>query len=228
MAIPPPNVHGENKILVSPLKDQIEPTVIHRAQFKGRPNIITFEKVDSVSSSPTSSMLGSVVPRIGDSTEKTSLDSKHTSVGQSVGHGSSENKKLSIGGSIEHALTPISEGVSDPVPTVVTVENAAAAKIFFECHYNNITSGLSTPRSMRRRKLESALYQNQDLSQAEREWARQEWIVKESDHLRETRLLKTRASNALKGKDITKCYELVKILGKGSFGVVRLVREKGE
>lgn len=222
-------MQGDYKLSVSPLKDQFEPTIIHRAQL-GRPNIISFEQVspESASSSPPSSGLSSAaLPRVGDSTEKTSLDSKPSYVGQSAGHGSSENKKLSTGGSTENALPPISES-ENPVPTIATVENAAAAKIFFECHYNNITSGLSTPRSIRRRKLESALYQNQDLTQTEREYARQEWIVKESDHLRETRLLKTRTANALKGKDITKRYELVKILGKGSFGVVRLVREKGE
>lgn len=39
--------------------------------------------------------------------------------------------------------------------------------------------------------------------------------------------MKVRAGNALRGKDITSSrYEVVKVLGKGSFGVVRLVKEK--
>lgn len=39
--------------------------------------------------------------------------------------------------------------------------------------------------------------------------------------------MKSRASKAMKGKDITSSrYEVVQVLGKGSFGVVRLVREK--
>jgi protein-serine/threonine kinase len=68
-----------------------------------------------------------------------------------------------------------------------------------------------------------------DLSPAEKDSKRRAWAREESDHLRETRLLKVRASNALMGKDVTTSrYEVVKVLGKGSFGVVRLVREKVE
>jgi protein-serine/threonine kinase len=49
----------------------------------------------------------------------------------------------------------------------------------------------------------------------------------ETEHLRETRVMKIRSSNALKGKDTTASrYEVVKVLGKGSFGVVRLVKER--
>ena len=41
--------------------------------------------------------------------------------------------------------------------------------------------------------------------------------------------MSVRGAKALKGKDITSSsFETIKILGKGSFGVVRLVREKSE
>lgn len=106
---------------------------------------------------------------------------------------------------------------------------AAAAKVFFETHYNQVTSDSLTPRSIRRRQLEYALYHEQfNLSPIEQEEYRRAWARDESDHLRETRAMKVRAGNALrKGKDITTSrYEVVKVLGKGSFGVVRLVREK--
>lgn len=82
---------------------------------------------------------------------------------------------------------------------------------------------------MRRRQLEGELYEDIDSSQAEKNDKRKALARKESDHLRETRVLKNRDANALKGKALSASnYEIVKVLGKGSFGVVRLVREKRE
>jgi protein-serine/threonine kinase len=41
--------------------------------------------------------------------------------------------------------------------------------------------------------------------------------------------MRVRGASALKGKDIaSSSFETIKILGKGSFGVVRLVRERSE
>jgi protein-serine/threonine kinase len=111
----------------------------------------------------------------------------------------------------------------------VTVESAAAAKIFFECHYNKILSGDLTPRSLRRLQLESALSENCTFSPADKDDIRRVWAKQETDHLRETRVMRVRGASALKGKDIaSSSFETIKILGKGSFGVVRLVRERSE
>lgn len=99
--------------------------------------------------------------------------------------------------------------------------------MFFECHYNELTGEKLTPRSVRRRQLEGILYHDAGLSPTEKDEKRRIWTKDESNHLRETRVMKARAGNALKGKDVNASrYEVVKVLGKGSFGVVRLVREK--
>jgi protein-serine/threonine kinase len=109
---------------------------------------------------------------------------------------------------------------------VVTVEKAAAAKIFFECHYNELLSNTVTPRSLRRRELEGALYEDVVSPPSEKEAQRHAWARRETDHLREIRKMKSRTRNPESFDQMASMYEVVKVLGKGSFGVVRLVREK--
>ncbi|KAF1835663.1 kinase-like protein [Decorospora gaudefroyi] len=81
-------------------------------------------------------------------------------------------------------------------PSILTIENAAAAKVFFESHFNQL---LSTK------------------------------YLAETYHLRQTRVMKsnTIARQTMKGVHISN-YDIVRVLGKGSFGVVRLVREKSD
>jgi len=108
---------------------------------------------------------------------------------------------------------------------VVTVEKAASAKIFFECHYNDLFAASVTPRSMRRRELERELHQEM-LSPTEQEGRRKDWARRESEYLREIRLMKSRVRGSKTTDKMASSYDVVKVLGKGSFGVVRLVRER--
>ena len=111
---------------------------------------------------------------------------------------------------------------------VITVEKAASAKVFFETHYNAVMSCL-TPRSIRRRNLEFAMLEDSALSAAQKDEIRRDWASKESNHMRETRIMQVAGFKDLQGQNTTASkYDVVKILGKGSFGVVRLVREKAD
>ncbi|KAF2821592.1 kinase-like protein [Ophiobolus disseminans] len=113
-------------------------------------------------------------------------------------------------------------------PSVTTIENAAAAKIFFESHFNELLGAKSTPRSMRRRNMERKLFA-MALPNEKRQQHRKAWYIGESYHLRQTRVMKSKTlvRQSIKGVHVSN-YNIVRVLGKGSFGVVRLVREKSE
>lgn len=84
-----------------------------------------------------------------------------------------------------------------------------------------------TPRSLRRRELEYALDRSGSLTPVQKDQKRIFWARSESDHLRQTRSMKNRGMKSPQSPDcLAANYEAVKVLGKGSFGVVRLVREK--
>ncbi|KAI1329638.1 kinase-like protein [Xylariaceae sp. FL0255] len=131
---------------------------------------------------------------------------------------------------VDSSLTTIQETISDPdppSPTVLTVEKAAAAKIYLETYFNEKLHRAS-PRSLRRRYLEGELYHNTRLSPAEKNMRRALFYQNETRHLRQTRVLMAQSIGAMKGQHnrLSDHYEVLKILGKGSFGVVRLVRER--
>lgn len=128
--------------------------------------------------------------------------------------------------SSQYLKIPCEEAPTAGTPSVNTVESVTAAKVFFETHFNFLLSDSSTPRSLRLKKLEHKLWQTSSSVEG-REKAYKGWLQAETDHLRQVRVLKSSslARHEVKGISIAG-YEVVRVLGKGSFGVVRLVREK--
>lgn len=106
---------------------------------------------------------------------------------------------------------------------IATVEITANTKVFFETHFNIILSTPVSPRSQRRHAFELDIL-SKPFTSEQKARMRAEWARQESQHLRELRSLMSRRSN--KSGVIVGGYEVVNVLGKGSFGVVRLVKEK--
>lgn len=121
---------------------------------------------------------------------------------------------------------PCQEALSSSSPSVTTIEAVTAAKIFFETYYDGLMTEHVTPRSLRRRRLQQKLWET-SLDDEDRKMHYETWCQAESDHLRQVRVLKSSslARHESKGVSIAG-YETVRILGKGSFGVVKLVRER--
>lgn len=83
----------------------------------------------------------------------------------------------------------------------------------------------SSPRSIRRKKFEQRIC-DIGLPHADRVIALEKWFRSETDHLRQMRVLKSTSimRHSVKGISIAG-YDTLRVLGKGSFGVVRLVTE---
>lgn len=224
------------------------PTIVHRPNLRTRPSLLSMredtpqdpgaqsdqELSPRVSTAPSSyNYSGSV--SVGDpSTGKTSLESNVASLRSGKAPGGNEKPSdtanLATAEIIarEKPLTPIQEAPPVVTPTVVTVETTANAKIFFETHFNSLLAGHASPRSIRRNDLELRL-ESQSTSEEQRQQERSEWAAYESEYLRQSRVLKSKSNEMSKrsGSGVAIAgYEVVRILGKGSFGVVRLVREK--
>lgn len=110
-------------------------------------------------------------------------------------------------------------------PSIVTVEAVTNAKVFFETYFNTISSHVEA-RSQRHYELEKCLY-ILSFSSEDQMAIRRAWIRQEKEHLRQYRALKASCPGACPGETVSVGnYEVVKDLGRGSFGVVHLVRER--
>ncbi|KAK2735879.1 hypothetical protein FQN57_001085 [Myotisia sp. PD_48] len=224
-----------------------QPTVVHRANLRRRPSISSF------SFSPPQANT-SALQQLGDNTCDDSDRSLSNLSGSSKTHRSQSTnptsegsptippflKKLSLSlHDRERDPTPISPDTPEnnspnsieippPInPSIVTVEATSTAKIYFETFFNSLFTG-DPPRARRQRELEAKIY-SLPLTAEEREEARQAWHRQESEHLRADRVLRARSDRVspTRMSPLTG-YDVVKVLGKGSFGVVRLVKEKSD
>jgi serine/threonine protein kinase len=220
-----------------------DPTIVHRSEMRSRPSLqeigylpdCTLPAIDS--SQRVSESSSTYQSRSSSSPARKPLPTVPTSDGHTNSAMVLENpakptaskKRLLIfptsAESVVRKLSTISETTLPNIPSIVTVEATATAKIFFETHFNTVLSGVR-PRSIRRRELEEKL-RTLNLSPEIQRRARKAWLKQETEHLRQERILmaKTNRTRAVKNVSIAG-YEVVKVLGKGSFGVVRLVKEK--
>ncbi|KAK5115783.1 hypothetical protein LTR62_000872 [Meristemomyces frigidus] len=125
-----------------------------------------------------------------------------------------------------YLMIPVQEAEVDVQPSVATAENVAAAKVYLETHFSELMSNSPSPRSIRRKRFEQVML-DKGLSHNDRVQARDEWSHAETDHLRQSRVLKATSIDRHKIKGISIAgFDVIRILGKGSFGIVRLVTER--
>ncbi|KYK55565.1 kinase domain containing protein [Drechmeria coniospora] len=148
------------------------------------------------------------------------------SVKVALGRDSSRRHPLSKSSPGGATARTIDEVFCQPRPTVLTVEKAAAARIYVETHYNNLLNKPSG-RELRKRYLESQLYYCSHLTADQKDAVRFSFYQQETSYTRQCRVLRTRSMAPLRENSTAQAdrYECLKILGRGSFGVVKLVRE---
>lgn len=214
------------------------PTVIHRAHLHSRPSIRAVQiegpvpqlnkQGDSAndSSDPSTPLSGSgTIPNGTKSTPPTS-EEPYISPDSKYPFENALIESQFFSHETGRKLTPIREAPSFS-PSIATVESAANAKVYFETYYNNIFSH-ADPRTQRQREFEEQLVAL-PLTPMEQARARNNFFNQEREYLRKCRVIKTRFHGAGRQKAVFVAgYESVKVLGKGSFGVVRLVKEKAD
>ena len=216
------------------------PTVVHRANLRSRPSVRSMDMslaLDTNIKDVQNDSAPSTYNSESGSSPVTQQSTNPTSDGAAISPASIQRKR-SLSPPDNHkalilfnrcrgtSLTPINEVPIMHVPSITTVESTATAKIFFETHFNNLLLEGWMQRAGRRDELEGMLHATK-APRIARERAWEIWFQQESEYLRQGRVLSS-STNDLKGRKSVSVagYEVVKVLGKGSFGVVRLVKEK--
>lgn len=112
-------------------------------------------------------------------------------------------------------------------PSITTVERAAATKAAMEVQYEAQLTDPS-PRELRRRTFEHGLVWK-NLSRLEEQEARMNWAKQETSHLRQIRALKTTSISRCQQDHVSiDGFDAVRVIGRGSFGTVRLIAQNSE
>lgn len=212
-----------------------QPTVIRRTHLRSRPSIPFIE----------SPILTTPIKQHGDGADDSSEPSTApSSNGSPLGYStpptpvtsaepSPSSDKLKVSST---DLSTLSDRVSavnatlgskSPTisPSIISVEAASVAKVYLELYYNSIFQN-QDPRLQRQHELEQHIFTFQ-LAPDEQAQIRRNWVLQENENLRQCRALKTSMRCVRdEGTESIAGYEVIKVLGKGSFGVVRLVRER--
>ncbi|KAG4083430.1 kinase-like protein [Neocallimastix lanati (nom. inval.)] len=96
----------------------------------------------------------------------------------------------------------------------LTIEKTTAAKVYFEQYFDKLYKNGPVGRTRRKKQLEEEL-ENKNISNIEKRIIRKAFINKERIHMR-----------SIREKIGIKDFELLKTIGHGAFGIVKLVREK--
>ncbi|KAF7593940.1 hypothetical protein BBP40_010447 [Aspergillus hancockii] len=216
------------------------PTVIRRSRLRSRPSVrvVEFPTVpvlnlnnqgDSAndSSDPASSPTSSGSPSRAKSTPPTSGEPSIFPDGGYHNQDDTLGSRQFFGPSSPgtgRKLTPINESPG-ALPTIRTVEAVTNAKVFFETYFSSIYSDTNT-RLQRQQELEHYIH-SLPLTPEEKKRVWKNWFTQEQEYLRQCRVLKSRFHGVCHDETVSVAgFEVLKLLGRGSFGVVRLVKEK--
>ncbi|KAH8427846.1 serine/threonine-protein kinase [Aspergillus melleus] len=216
------------------------PTVIRRAHLRSRPNIRAVQfaiptspppekdsESDHNSSNPSTPPSSSASPPGTQSTPPTSEEPTSSPDESKQASACAVNVRPSLESSSREPIAQVAtmQPVPGTSPSIVTVEATANAKIFFETYFSTVYSGID-PRLQRQRELEEYICSS-PITTEEKIRIRKQWILQEREYLRQCRVLKTRSHSVRNDKTVSIAgFEVIKVLGRGSFGVVRLVKER--